>query len=279
MEALAAFLGAHAFAMLAAATAALLVAMAVFWLLLERYGDVLLRAASRLSRAAARRVPPLSGAAAIVRFLGLEALAAFAVSIGAAAVFFELAEEIGFDEELGRFDDALSASLRVHVSAGVLALFAGLTRLGDLVFLAPLVAGVAAVLAWRGRGRLAAAWCAATALGGALNWVLKAFFERARPAHEHVLVQADGWSFPSGHASGAMLVYGLLAYLVAREAPSAWRLPAALAAALLIAAVGFSRVILQVHYLSDVLAGYASAAAWIAAWIAGLELARRREHR
>lgn len=276
MEALAAFLGAHAVTMLAIATVPLLIAMTLFWLLLERYGEVLLRAVSRLFGLAAGRLPSLRGAGALARFLGLEALVAFAVAVGAFAAFFELAEETGLDEELGRFDDALSASLREHVTPATLRGFAAITRLGDVAVVAGLAALVALVLLWRGRRRLALAWAAAIALGGALNLVLKALFERVRPPHEHGLVHAEGWSFPSGHASGAMLLYGLLGYLVAREVPPAWRLPVALIAALLIVLVGFSRVILQVHYLSDVLAGYASAAAWSAAWVAGLELARRR---
>jgi len=279
MEALAAFLGAHALAMLGAATAVLLFAMAAFWLLVERCGETMLRGASRLSRAAVRRVPPLAGAAGIARSLGLEALAAFALSIGAFAAFVGLAAGVGFDEDLARFDEALAGALRAHLSPAELRVFAAVTRLGDFAFLAPLGVAVAVVLLWRGRWPLAALWAAATSLGGALNWVLKSIFERARPVHVHELVHADGWSFPSGHASGAMLVYGLLGYLGVRHAPRAWRLPVALAAAVLIVAVGFSRVMLQVHYLSDVLAGYASAAAWIAAWIAGLELARRREGR
>jgi undecaprenyl-diphosphatase len=276
MEAVAWFLGAHAFAMLIAATAVLLASMAGFWLLLQRYGKAGRQASLHLFGAMSRRVPRLSAVAALARFLGLEALVAFAVAVGAFAAFLELADELGFDEDLGKFDEALSDSLRVHVSPPMLALFAAVTRIGDVAFLAGLVVMVAIGLAWYGRWQLAAAWTVATALGGLLNTMLKALFERARPLHEHALVHAEGWSFPSGHASGAMLVYGLLGYLIAREAPHAWRLPVALAAALLVVLVGFSRVILQVHYFSDVLAGYASAGTWVAAWIAGIELARRR---
>ena len=48
-------------------------------------------------------------------------------------------------------------------------------------------------------------------------------------------------------------------------------------AMLTIVCVGFSRVVLQVHYFSDVLGGYAVGVAWVAAWIAGLEIFRRRQ--
>jgi undecaprenyl-diphosphatase len=95
--------------------------------------------------------------------------------------------------------------------------------------------------------------------------------------HDHGLANETGWSFPSGHASGSMLVYGLLGYLIVRHAPGAWHVPVALTSLALIVFVGSSRVLLQVHYLSDIVAGYASAAAWVALCIAGLEAVRWRE--
>jgi undecaprenyl-diphosphatase len=76
-----------------------------------------------------------------------------------------------------------------------------------------------------------------------------------------------------------MLVYGLLGYLIVSHAPRAWHFPVALASVALIVFVGSSRVLLQVHYLSDVIAGYASGAAWVALCISGLEMIRWREMR
>ena len=132
-------------------------------------------------------------------------------------------------------------------------------------------------LLFRRRWFLAAAWVVATAGGGLLNSALKAIFERARPEWLHGFAAADGWSFPSGHSSGSFIVYGLLAYLVVIHWPKRSHLPVAALAMALIVCVGFSRVILQVHYFSDVLGGYALGAAWVAAWIAGLEALRRRQ--
>jgi hypothetical protein len=108
-----------------------------------------------------------------------------------------------------------------------------------------------------------------------LNTALKAIFERTRPIHDHGIVIADGWSFPSGHASGAVIVYGLLGYLVIRLMPRPWHLPVTILTVALVVFVGFSRAVLQVHYFSDVIAGYASAAAWCALSIGGLEAIRR----
>ena len=100
------------------------------------------------------------------------------------------------------------------------------------------------------------------AIGGnaILNRTLKAEFERVRPLHADGHVLADGWSLPSGHSSGALVAYGMLAYVLIRLAPGAWRMPAVLLAAAIAFATGCSRVFLQMHYATDVAAGFASGA-------------------
>ena len=92
-----------------------------------------------------------------------------------------------------------------------------------------------------------------------------------RPPFQHGLANVHGFSFPSGHAAGSFAVYAMLAYLAVRLLPRVWHLPGVAAGVLLIVFVGASRVLLQVHYVSDVLAGWAGAATWSALCIAGLE--------
>ena len=219
----------------------------------------------------------LSGTLTIARYLGIVAIVGFAVSAGAIVLFFELADEIGAGESLAEFDVALSAALHEHLSLETLRVFSIITRLGDGEVLFAIGVVAFAVLAAKRLRLLAAAWVVTTLSGALLNRILKAIFERSRPLHDHGLTAEEGWSFPSGHASGSMLVYGLLAYVVVRNTPSTWHVPAALAGIALVIFVGSSRVLLQVHYLSDVLAGYASATAWIAICIAALETVRWRE--
>jgi undecaprenyl-diphosphatase len=200
-----------------------------------------------------------------------------AIAIVACVGFVEIADEIGVDEDLGQFDVALSAALSQHASDEQLRFFAVVTNFGDKRFLIPLAAAIAGLMLFRRRWVLAATWVIATAGGGLLNVGLKAIFERSRPAHLHGFASADGWSFPSGHSSGSFIIYGLLAYLIVINASPRWHLPVAAIAMTLIVCVGFSRVILQVHYFSDVLGGFALGAAWVAAWIAGLEAFHRRQ--
>ncbi|HEX9386740.1 MAG TPA: phosphatase PAP2 family protein [Anaerolineales bacterium] len=99
--------------------------------------------------------------------------------------------------------------------------------------------------------------------GGALIWYfLIGIFNRPRPAAQIGIVVTDA-SFPSGHVISAILCYGLLAYLFVPKMPSLfWKWVVVIAALLTIIYIGFSRLFLGGHYLSDILAGYALGIAW-----------------
>ncbi len=205
--------------------------------------------------------------------------AGFAVLVGAAHVFAELAERLGDGGRMARFDEALSLSIRQHVGRGTLQVFHALTRLGDAWFLL-LLAGVVALWLWRrGRGPLALAWLLALGGNALLIPLLKRIFERVRPVHDHGLVSELGFSFPSGHTAGATVAYGMLAYLALRVLPARWHVPVVMAAAALAFTIGSSRVFLQVHFASDVLAGFAWGLAWLAVCVLSVELSRRHRLR
>ncbi|WP_019142701.1 bifunctional DedA family/phosphatase PAP2 family protein [Noviherbaspirillum massiliense] len=107
--------------------------------------------------------------------------------------------------------------------------------------------------------------------GALLNVLMKYAFQRARPSFEHPILTLNSYSFPSGHASGSTLFFGLLAaYLVSQTSSWRWRVAIVLSTFALVALVSLSRMYLGVHYLSDVLAGMAEAVAWLALCLVGV---------
>jgi membrane-associated phospholipid phosphatase len=257
----------HAVALLLGLVALLLVASGIAWHLIERHAPrLLVWAASAWHLVDRRRLA--------ARYLGVHAVASFLLAGAGAVAFVELVDESASGEALAAFDVALAAAMARHLDGTTLAFAGAITHLGDPIVLYGLVLGVAVTLAGRGERQLALAWIVVTVGGALLNRLLKALFERSRPIHDHGFASADGFSFPSGHASGALLVYGTLAYLAVRQVPRRWHLPVAALAMVFIVFVGASRVLLQVHWFSDVLAGWANAAAWAALCIGGLEAVR-----
>ena len=207
-------------------------------------------------------------------YLGVRLGLGFAVIVAGAWLFAELAEKLGTDGRMGLADQALADSLQAQLPPAALQVFALLTHLADTSTVIGLGIFVAAILLLRGRRWLALGWVLAVAGNGVLNTTLKQIFARVRPLHDDGLVMAQGFSFPSGHSSGAVVVYGMLAYVLCRFVPPRGYLPLVLAAVALAFSVGVSRVFLRVHFASDVLAGFASGTAWLVVCIASIELTR-----
>jgi undecaprenyl-diphosphatase len=180
----------------------------------------------------------------------------------AVALFIAIAASVDMRAGETSFDRMLSDSLASARSRPAAALFGAITHFGDTAVLTALGIVVALALFLYRQWPLALAWSLTLAGHGLLNPRLKAFFQRARPLHDGVPIAGD-WSFPSGHAAGAMVAYGLLAWLALRLLPPRWRLPAVMTAVVIIAMVGFSRMVLRVHFASDVVAGYLSGLAWL----------------
>ncbi|MEO7497023.1 MAG: phosphatase PAP2 family protein [Massilia sp.] len=129
--------------------------------------------------------------------------------------------------------------------------------------------------------RKALYWLAALVLavpGGMLvNVMLKYIFQRARPSFDDPLLTLATYSFPSGHTSGAAMLYGLLAAYLVVNGKGWWvRTGAVLLACAMVTLVGLSRMVLGAHYLSDVLAGAIEAVCWLAICITAVSCLRRR---
>jgi undecaprenyl-diphosphatase len=123
------------------------------------------------------------------------------------------------------------------------------------------------------------AWTVALVVptGLAINVLLKNAFHRARPHFDDARASLESYSFPSGHTAGATLLYGVIAaYLMSRTQSRPRRIAIAAAAFALVALVGFSRMYLGLHYLSDVVAAMLWAVVWVAACVAILSPAGPR---
>jgi undecaprenyl-diphosphatase len=127
-----------------------------------------------------------------------------------------------------------------------------------------LVAGgflVAGWLWWDRRGRFALTLLLVILIGRGLSEVQKYWIARARPSLEPHLVVVKTWSFPSGHAASSMIFYLTLALALTPQ--GRWRRIAAACAILLSLLIGTSRVMLGVHWPSDVIGGWSFGMLWV----------------
>jgi membrane-associated phospholipid phosphatase len=134
-------------------------------------------------------------------------------------------------------------------------------------------------LLWRRLPRLALFTAVTVAGSGLLNGQVKLAVGRARPVLPDPVAHASGLSFPSGHAQSAIVAYSVLLLVFLPILRGLFRVAAIGGAAVMVLAIGFSRLALGVHYVSDVFAGYALGAAWVAAMAASFNLLRRESGR
>jgi membrane-associated phospholipid phosphatase len=186
---------------------------------------------------------------------------ALALLFAAALVAFaHVTEDYLTGDPLVRWDLEFSAWLYGHSNPTLVSLFNVVTLAGNVAFLALFTVAAALYLLRRRAFNEASLLCVAALGIEVLNPILKLLFHRPRP--ELAYVHVDTYSFPSGHAAGASAIYGVALYLLARSVAPRWRAFCGIAYVALVAVIGFSRLYLEVHYLSDVLAGLSLGTAW-----------------
>jgi undecaprenyl-diphosphatase len=107
-----------------------------------------------------------------------------------------------------------------------------------------------------------------TAGSSLLNTAVKLAVHRTRPVVSQPFVHEPGASFPSGHSQAAVVGFGVLLLVFLPVLGRGWRLVAVAVSILAVVLIGFSRVALAAHYVSDVLAGFVLGAAWLVAMTA-----------
>jgi len=185
-------------------------------------------------------------------------------------VFIEFAEEVN-NPTLLLIDRLILDLLRPHRSDLLHHLSVGLSAVVYWPWVALLVTPFIAFLLATGRHRPLIALVIAPPGAILIMHLVKTMFGRERPLT--AVVDEIGYSFPSGHAMGATVLYGLLGYIACRYMTSnrVLRLPIAALTMGLIVATGLARVYLEVHYASDVVAGWAAGAFILSGTLVALE--------
>ncbi|MEV6155034.1 phosphatase PAP2 family protein [Nonomuraea sp. NPDC052129] len=133
---------------------------------------------------------------------------------------------------------------------------------------------------WHKGARRLAVWAIVTiTVGGLLGLALKIITARARPHLPDPVALAPGDSFPSGHAVNVTLGAGVVVLLLLPMLPQWGRRVTWAIACFLVLSVGYTRIALGVHWVSDVIAGIILGVAVVAATAAGFETWRREQGR
>jgi membrane-associated phospholipid phosphatase len=164
-----------------------------------------------------------------------------------------------------------------HRTGWLVTTMKAVTWLGANTVLIPVVLAVAAWFSLRWDDNRSAAELVATLAGAILLYDIgKAVVHRARPpAIYHVGYSFSGASFPSGHTTVAIAMWGMFAFLLAARASPRTRKGLVVGAVVLIVAIGASRIYIGAHWPTDVIGGYALGGAWLAGLMA-LDLWMRR---
>jgi membrane-associated phospholipid phosphatase len=185
-------------------------------------------------------------------------VACFALSILSFAAIIDSISEQG---TLFHLDLQINAYVIRMASPGLTAFWGTITDLGSIYWVVIVAVIVGVILFIRKNQWRLLALFLAVGIGQAVLNILKVAFQRPRPETEMFVFS---YSFPSGHTFSATVIYGFCIYLTFRfihNATVKWTVSTLLA--LLILLIGFSRVYLGVHWLSDTLAGYVTGFAWL----------------
>ncbi|GJG85069.1 hypothetical protein tb265_02500 [Gemmatimonadetes bacterium T265] len=179
-----------------------------------------------------------------------------------------------FDHAPGTLDAGVRTWMLAHRTPAPLHAFEWISRVGAPPYTF-LLAVIVAVWLWQAQARhVASVVVAAPIVAVAIFNIVKQIVHRTRPAGG-LLLRDVTFSFPSGHATASAAVFGTLAWVLAREGKIPW-LVAVLLAVLCPLLIGLSRVYLDVHWATDVIAGWC-AGAGVAALSAGAYERGRRQ--
>lgn len=192
-----------------------------------------------------------------------EFILVFFLSLVAAFAFYKLSFLL-ITNEIGGFDESIHLLIRQFASPFIDHLMRAVTFLGNRQFVIFPVLGLLIYYLFIKGHKWYSIKVLTVSIGSSIaNLILKEVYARERPSVNQ-MVEVNNFSFPSGHAMFSMAFYGLLIYILWREVKSkTLKILICSFLALLIFAIGISRVYLGVHYASDIVAGFSAGFLWL----------------
>jgi undecaprenyl-diphosphatase len=191
----------------------------------------------------------------------------FTVAAGALAgwAFGGLTQDVTSHDDVALADPHVTAWVIAHRTGWLTSALQVLTWLGSTAFIIPAALATGLYFLIRRRDRRPLALLTAAVAGAVgLYHIVKALVGQPRPPGAIWIGHYTGAAFPSGHATQSAAFYAMLAIVLSARLSIRWRAALWSAAALVVLIVGASRIYLGAHWLTDVLAGYALGAAWVA---------------
>jgi membrane-associated phospholipid phosphatase len=209
------------------------------------------------------------------RVLGLYLLVGMVVIVIGSLGFYAITENVVRKAAIVEFDQEVGDFIHRNVTRQTAQLMEVMTLAGNEIVDSCAVA-LAILFAVRRRWREFTLMVVGVGGSKILVLLIKLLIQRERPIFSDPIYVAHQFSYPSGHAFWSMVFYGLLVYLVLRtsRSPVVW-ISVILGAVGIILLVGFTRIYLGLHFLSDVMAGYVGGLTWLLVTITGVNFVGR----
>lgn len=186
------------------------------------------------------------------------------ISVAAALAIFELMLIwLVWTGRVETFDFPLRQTILAFDPLGAVAIWRGITFLGSSIFIAALAVIYILIFAvrseWQAVKHLAVVMIGAVVIDTGLKWIV----HRARPDEVFAQTMPTSYSFPSGHALFAIVLYIGIVTILAQRLGGIARTLLWVFAIIVVLLIGLSRIFLGVHYPTDVLGGYVGGALWL----------------
>lgn len=196
--------------------------------------------------------------------LGLQLTVSAVVLVGAGWVFGRIAKAVSSAGRLTSIDLQVAEWFHHHATPGMTQGMLALSHVHGPTGVSVMTTVVALGLIRYRRWQALTHVVLIVPTGLLLNVLVKQVFHRARPHFDEPLLALSTYSFPSGHTAGTTLFYGVLCLLLwGRLQALRWRMAVMAGGMVMVSLVAVSRLYLGVHFLSDVIAGFAEAVMWL----------------